>query len=265
MESFTLFGRCIFMLLASVVICSVVIWLCFSDKYNSLEREKFKQSFLFRQRISISYFKKLALKCGGYAKVSYAMLLISLLVLAIECVIFFFERSIVIWKVIETVNVCYLCLMLLINSPAILASPSAAETTNRDFKAEYMAALQRVEQLQIRNDSCSKKFKQSVLQLQQVQFQYFRWLNNQRNEDFSPEKEQTIQALYNFFMMVEETERTSSDLSFGTSFCMKNMFFVQKEVYRVEFVRALENEEIEDAMHIADLFIKPANKKSRLN
>lgn len=255
MESVALFGRCVFMLVASIIICSVVIYLRFADQYNSLERKKFKNSLSLRQRISISYFRKLALKCGGYAKVSYAMLLMSLLVLALECVIFFFEHSIAVWKTIDTVNVCYLCFMLLTNSPAVLTSSSAAETTNRDFKAEYTAALQHVEQLQTRKDSCSKEFKQCVLQLQQIEFQYFRWLNNQRNEDFSPEKEQAIQELYHFFVIVEG-EKANSALSFETSFCMKNMFFVQMEVYHAEFTRALEDGNIEDAIHIADLCIK---------
>lgn len=256
MESLTLFGRCIFLLVASIIISSAVIQLNFINQYNSLERNEFRKQFSLGQRLSVFYLKKIALKCGGYARVSYSVIIISWILIILECVVFFFENSIALWTIVENISVGYIYFTLLINSPTVLASSSSADTTDRDFKAEYSSALQKVERLQISGDCNLHELKQCVLRLQQKEYQYYRWLNHHRGAEYSTEQEKEIQALYRYFIMVEDMERNGSDISFENSFCIKNMFFVKVQVYNVEFKNAIENKTLEDAIRIIDLFIK---------
>ncbi len=260
MNSLELFGRCVCCFIFSSIICSAALWINFVNRYNSIEREKILTNISWWGKLRFAYMKEITLQCGRCAKISYVILRISQIFIVLTCVIFLWNDSFQLWSTAEIICISYVIIVLFINSPLILSGESPADTTDRDMKLEYISACERFKILQKNGETNLKDLKQCALQMQTAGYQYYRWLYCQRGADYSAQAETEIQFLRNSFQKVEEQMKNASQVSFESSFCIKNMFFVPTKVYAEEFKNQERQDNIDRALRILDLFIERIGK-----
>lgn len=198
---------------------------------------------LFR-KANMVFIKSSWFESGILTKISYYTLRFSQMLFAAACILFLcWNRTVHVWTILENISVAYLIFVLFLNGPLALSGSSASDTTKRDFWLEYTSAKKQLEQIQPDN---SKEFKKQVLRVQNAAYQYYRWRYGQRGEEFSQSAETEIQFVMRSFQMVDKDQ----------SFVKKSMFFVPVEIYVSDFESAVEEKQLESALHILSFFIQ---------
>lgn len=201
---------------------------------------------------NMSLFRKANMACiksawfesGLLTKISYYTLRFSQMLFAAACILFLcWDHTVHVWTILENISVAYLIFVLFLNGPLALSGSSASDTTKRDFWLEYTSAKKQLEQIQPDN---SKEFKKQVLRVQNAAYQYYRWRYGQRGEEFSQSAETEIQFVMQSFQMVDKDQ----------SFVKKSMFFVPAEIYVSDFESAVEEKQLENALHILSFFVQ---------
>lgn len=251
MSSLDLWGRCLVELILCMIICSVGLWMNFIDQYNSIERKKMMHHVSFPRKISLTFLKPILLESKSSAIISYVLLRLSQILFLAECIGYLcWSRSIQIWSILENISVGYLILIVFANTLLILSGPSAADTTERDGKLEYITAKNELEQLKTDRHTSANELKQSALHAQNMAYQYYRWLYEQRGKEYSSQIESEIQYLIQCFQTIDETH----------FFLTKSMFFVPTDVYLLEFENAVATNSLDEALHILSSFIQKIGK-----
>lgn len=198
---------------------------------------------LFR-KANMVFIKSAWFESGILTKISYYTLRFSQMLFAAACIFFLcWNHTVHVWTVLENISVAYLIFVLFLNGPLALSGASASDTTKRDFWLEYTSAKKQLEQIQPDN---SKEFKKQVLCVQNAAYQYYRWRYGQRGEEFSQSAETEIQFVMQSFQMVDKDQ----------AFAKKSMFFVPVEIYVSDFESAVEEKQLENALHILSFFIQ---------